>query len=192
MSGLVERTLELWSARRDASRDPCPCDGHPHDKCFCDGACSCHWEQNWEQTAASDPKKLVPPCNCPQNVDSDMTEARARQETIGAVMSVVNHVEPESWTPPSSAEDAVQSPPEAAGDPPSPDAAAAFVEASVAVDRRAFTSTAEIMAAARVWCAENDLPVFHPRALAEQLKRRRGVQAHSNGQRRGWRGVKLR
>jgi len=76
-------------------------------------------------------------------------------------------------------------------DPPA-DPVAAFVEAVVAVDRRAFTSTAEIMSAAREWCAENGELTFGPRQLAAQLKRRRGVQPHSNGQRRGWRGIKLR
>jgi hypothetical protein len=75
---------------------------------------------------------------------------------------------------------------------PPADPAAAFVEAVVAVDRRAFTSTAEIMTAARAWCDDNGALPFGPRALAAQLKRRRGVQPHSNGQRRGWRGVKLR
>lgn len=97
--------------------------------------------------------------------------------------------------PPPSFHEPAQSAPEASPAPepiPPADPVAAFVEAVVAVDRRAFTSTAEIMSAAREWCAENGELTFGPRQLAAQLKRRRGVQPHSNGQRRGWRGVKLR
>jgi hypothetical protein len=86
----------------------------------------------------------------------------------------------------------VAEPPPAPEPVPPADPAAAFVEAVVAVDRRAFTSTAEIMTAARAWCDDNGALPFGPRALAAQLKRRRGVQPHSNGQRRGWRGIKLR
>ena len=78
--------------------------------------------------------------------------------------------------------------------PPSlapPDAAAAFVGEACAPNRKAFTSTAEIMAAARGWCDEHAAKPFGPRTLASQL-RRMGGQPHSNGTRRGWRGIKLR
>lgn len=71
------------------------------------------------------------------------------------------------------------------------DAAAAFVGDSCKPNRKAFTSTAEIMAAARGWCDEHGAMPFGPRTLAGQL-RRMGGQPHSNGQRRGWRGIKLR
>ena len=139
----------------------------------------------------TDPKKLVPSCTCPS--DEQITEL---SETLDATTKrMLEEAGVTIATAPSSAEEPPQTPPEPSVDPqpvPPADPVAAFVEAIVAVDRRAFTSTAEIMAAARVWCAENDALPFGPRALAEQLKRRRGVQAHSNGQRRGWRGVKLR
>lgn len=99
----------------------------------------------------------------------------------------------QAWNLP--VEDAPWEAPEVSPSPTSvalTDAVAAFVDAAVTLNRKAFTSTAEIMAAARAWCDENEALPFGPRALAAQLKRRRGVQAHSNGQRRGWRGVKLR
>src|SRR4029077_12496053 len=94
----------------------------------------------------------------------------------------------------SSAEDAPQEAFESPPAPPSlapPDAAAAFVGESCEPNRKAFTSTAEIMAAARGWCDEHAAMPFGPRTLASQL-RRMGGQPHSNGTRRGWRGIKLR
>jgi hypothetical protein len=70
-------------------------------------------------------------------------------------------------------------------------AAEAFVAAAVVPDPQAFTSTAELIASARGWCEANDAYPFGRRILARQLARVGGVR-HSNGQARGWRGVKLR
>ena len=66
-----------------------------------------------------------------------------------------------------------------------------FLAEAVTPARNHFTSTADIMAAAREWTDDRDEHRFGSRALAKAL-RERGVKKHSNGQRRGWRGVKLR
>lgn len=74
---------------------------------------------------------------------------------------------------------------------PEPSAVDAFLAESVTPAPEVFTSTAEIMASAREWCDEREEHRFGSRALAKAL-RERGVTKHSNGQKRGWRGVKLR
>lgn len=54
-----------------------------------------------------------------------------------------------------------------------------------------FTSTAELVAAARHWCDEREEFRFGARALAKALHQR-GLQRHSTGVKRGWRGVRLK
>jgi hypothetical protein len=74
---------------------------------------------------------------------------------------------------------------------PKSSTADAFLIEAVTPAPAVFTSTADIMASAREWCDEREEHRFGSRALAKAM-RAKGVQKHSNGQRRGWRGVKLR
>jgi len=75
----------------------------------------------------------------------------------------------------------------------SPSAASAdeFLDEATTPENEAFTSTAELMNAARQWVDAREGYRFGSRALAEAM-RRRGGQKHSNGMRRGWKGVRLR
>jgi hypothetical protein len=136
----------------------------------------------------TDPKKLVPECTCPpepppppvedapQSAPATHEEAQQRANAIRAAELSLGRF--------------AEAPPASPSLAP-PDAAAAFVGESCEPNRKAFTSTAEIMAAARGWCDEHAAMPFGPRTLASQL-RRMGGQPHSNGIRRGWRGIKLR
>jgi hypothetical protein len=68
----------------------------------------------------------------------------------------------------------------------------AFLEDSTIQDKpEGFTSTAELVAAARQWCDERGEYRFGARALAQHL-RKQGYLKWNNGRVRGWRGVRLR
>lgn len=69
--------------------------------------------------------------------------------------------------------------------------AAAFIQDALEGDKAAFTSTAELMAAARAWCAEKDEFRFGTKVLARRL-RAAGCRQHSTGSHRGWKGVRLK
>jgi hypothetical protein len=75
--------------------------------------------------------------------------------------------------------------------PPLAEVAEEFVADAIARDKGSFTSTAELVAASRGWCAAHGQFAFGRRILAKQLARIGGVP-HSTGKARGWRGVKIR
>ncbi len=67
----------------------------------------------------------------------------------------------------------------------------AFLDDAVSRDPKTFTSTADLIAAARQWCdARGEYP-FGARALARHL-RQRGFPPWNTGKLRGWVGVRLR
>jgi len=72
-------------------------------------------------------------------------------------------------------------------------AVAAFLAEAIVEDKSdaGFTSTAELVAAARQWCDEKNEYRFGARALARHL-RRNGFQQWNTGRIRGWKGVRLR
>jgi hypothetical protein len=67
----------------------------------------------------------------------------------------------------------------------------AFLADSTSPDRASFTSTADIMAAARAWCDDRGEFRFGRRLLAKQLQQR-GCKPQRTNTQRGWRGVRLR
>ncbi len=67
----------------------------------------------------------------------------------------------------------------------------AFLADSTTPDRSTFTSTADIMAAARAWCDDRGEFRFGRRMLAKQLQQH-GCKPQRTNTQRGWRGVRLR
>lgn len=67
----------------------------------------------------------------------------------------------------------------------------AFLETRTVVDRQAYTSTQDLLAAATAWANERGEFHFGKRMLARQLRARGAVPQRTNTQ-RGWRGVRLR
>jgi hypothetical protein len=67
----------------------------------------------------------------------------------------------------------------------------AFLAEKTTPDRAVFTTTEELVAAARAWCGEKGEHAFGRVMIARALKRR-GLKPFRTNTRRGWRGVRIR
>lgn len=67
----------------------------------------------------------------------------------------------------------------------------AFLAEKTTPDRTVFTTTADLVAAARAWCGERGEHAFGRVMIARALKRRGCTQGRTNAN-RGWRGVRIR
>ena len=82
-------------------------------------------------------------------------------------------------------------PPPDDADPTLDEVVEAFLAEKTDVEKQAYTSTQDLLAAATAWCNEKGEFHFGKRLLARQLRARGAVPQRSATQ-RGWRGVRLR